>query len=112
MLRASSKATTGERIDTVGLVEGTSTDVPHGPRLVAFVDAVVGGDATDAAEARAALAADAGPAAVADAAAVVANFEMMTRVADGTGARQLPGRLASLEHERARLGLDALPSAR
>lgn len=112
LLRASSKVATGERIETVEVLGGSSGDVPHGPRLVAFVDAVVGGDATAADEARAALAADAGPTAVADAAAVLANFEMMTRLADGTGARQLPGRVASLAEERARLGFDEFPSAR
>lgn len=112
MLRASSKAATGRHIDSVGVVDGTSTDVPCGPRLVAFVDAVVAGDAAQAGRAREALALEAGPAAVADAAAVLANFEMMTRVADGTGARQFPRRLATLQAERARLGLDAYPSAR
>ena len=112
MLRASSKAITGERIETVDVLGGRSGDVPHGPQLVAFVDAVVGGDPAEANEARAALAADAGPGAVADAAAVLANFEMMTRLADGTGARQLPGRVASIADERARLGFDEFPSAR
>ena len=112
MLRASSKATTGERIETVDVLEGHSGDVPHSRRLVTFVDAVVGGAPTQAHEARAALAADVGPAAVADAAAVLANFEMMTRLADGTGARQAPGRVASIADERARLGFDEFPSAR
>jgi len=109
MLRASSTAVTGERIDAVDAVGGASGEVPHGPALVAFVDAVVGGDAVAA---RTALCAEAGPAAVVDAAAVIANFEMMTRVADGTGAHQLPGRLATLQDERDRLGLDHYPSAR
>ncbi len=112
MLRASSKATTGERLDTAATVQGEIDGVPHGQLLVGFVDAVVGRDPLAADAARAALAEAAGPVAVVDAAAVLANFEMMTRVADGTGAHQLPERLATLTEERARLGIDGFESAR
>lgn len=111
MLRASSRAV-GQPIDAVDAVEGASTGVPLGPELVAFVDAVVDRDPERADAARVALASAGGGAAVADTAAVLANFEMMTRVADGTGARQPPERLAKLGDERARLGLDHYQSAR
>ena len=111
MLRASSKAI-GDRIDTVATVQGESDGVPHGSVLVRFVNAVTGGNAQEAAATRDALGAAAGPAAVLDAAAVLANFEMMTRVADATGAAQLPERLAKLTLERDALGLDAYESAR
>ncbi|MCE9622711.1 MAG: hypothetical protein K8R99_10230 [Actinomycetia bacterium] len=61
--------------------------VPHGAELVAFTEAVAGVDDAVLVVARAALVACAGETFMIDAAAVVANFEMMTRVADGTGAR-------------------------
>lgn len=111
LLRASSKLI-GERIDAAATVQGLPTGVAHGPLLVSFVDAVTGDDPEVAAAARAALSAAAGPGAVVEAAAVLANFEMMTRVADGTGACQLPRRLETLSDERDRLGLDRYPSAR
>lgn len=111
MLRASSKAV-GQRIDAAATVQGFDSDVPHSTLLVALVDAVTGGDAAAAEAARVALEAAAGAAAVVDAAAVLANFEMMTRVADGTGAVQLPDRLAALSAERAALGLDSFESQR
>ena len=61
--------------------------LPHGTELIAFTDAVAGMDEAALVAARAALVACAGRSFMLDAAAVVANFEMMTRVADGTGAR-------------------------
>jgi hypothetical protein len=113
MLRASAKAV-GQPVDAVTAVTGGDVEqaVPHGPLLVSFVDAVVGGPGPAAEAARAALAEAATPAAVGEAAAIVANFEMMTRVADATGARVATERLASTEAERAALGVDAYRSAR
>lgn len=111
MLRASSR-TNDQPFDAVAAVEGAATTVPLGPQLVAFVDAVVDRDPNQADAARRALAVVGGDAAVVDAAAVLANFEMMTRIADGTGARQTTERLATLVDERERLGLDGYDSAR
>ncbi len=113
MLRASAKAV-GQPVDAVDAVNGVDVEqaVPHGPLLVGLVDAVLGGDPTQADAARARLADAAGPGAVSDAAAVLANFEMMTRVADATGARLAADRLTSTVSERERLGADAFPSAR
>lgn len=107
----------GERIDAAATLAGDQP-APDGPavplaaELIGFVDAVTGSDRAAADTARAALADAGGPAALVDAAGVLANFEMMTRVADGTGAKQLPDRLAILAAERERLGLDSLTSAR
>ncbi len=113
MLRASAKSV-GHPVDAVAAVSGDEVElaVPHGPLLVGFVDAIVAGDAGDSHTAREALAAAASPAAVADAAAILANFEMMTRVADSTGARVQSERLESTRSERERLGVDAFSSAR
>ncbi|MEY4607067.1 MAG: hypothetical protein ACO3S5_06130 [Ilumatobacteraceae bacterium] len=54
--------------------------------LLEFTDAIAGYDDAALTEARSALERAAGIEFMVDAAAVAANFEMMTRVADGTGA--------------------------
>lgn len=76
---------------------GRESGVPHGAALLAFAEAVVGGDpaatlagegggAGDAlARARRDLIAAMGVEAMVDAAAVASNFERMVRIADGTG---------------------------
>lgn len=78
--------------------------------LESFVDAVTGTDPDAADRARTALAEAYGHDWLVDAAAVIANFEMMTRLADGTGARLTAERLAATAAMRAELGLDDLPS--
>lgn len=55
--------------------------------LFDFATSSTGHDGAALDRTRAALVARAGEAAMVDAAAVIANFEMMTRLADGTGAR-------------------------
>ena len=67
--------------------DGVDAGLPHSAELVAFTDAVAGVDEAVLVSARTALVACAGEAFMIDASAVVANFEMMTRVADGSGAR-------------------------
>ena len=104
MLRASSeiadisfdpRAITDPSIDP--LLEG-------GRALIRFTDAAVGSD--DPADARSLLAELLGSAAVVDAAGVVANFEMMNRVAEGTGMPVGKGTLARTEEWRTLIGLD------
>lgn len=111
MLRASSQAI-GEAIDAdaVAADDASAHTVPGGDALIGFVDAVC--SSGDRARARAHLAATLGADAVGEAAAVIANFEMMTRVADGTGARLPADSVERMAGMRARLGLDAFPSAR
>ena len=58
--------------------------VPFADVLLAYADAAVRRDA-DLAERRAELAAALGPDAVVDAAATVANYQRMVRIADGCG---------------------------
>ena len=58
--------------------------VPFAEVLLAYADAAVRRDA-DLAERRAELAAALGPDAVVDAAATVANYQRMVRIADGCG---------------------------
>ena len=85
---------------------------PDQALLEEFVDAVVGNDPDRADEARATLIDRRGPDWLVDAAAVIGNFEMMTRLADGTGARMLPQRLEAAAPMIDELGLASFPSAR
>jgi hypothetical protein len=80
--------------------------------LEEFVAAVVGADPVRADDARSALIDQLGVRWLVDASAVVANFEMMTRLADATGARLRPEQFDASESIRTELGLDAFPSAR
>ena len=82
-----SSTKSGTPADIVAIAGDSDADLPYGAELIAFTDAVAGLDELALVEARTALVTVAGEAFMVDAAAVVANFEMMTRVADGTGAR-------------------------
>lgn len=82
-----------------------------GPALVRFVEDVAGGG-TAAEGAATRLAAVVGFDAAVDAAAVLANFFMMTRVADGTGTPLDAGSADISEELRADLDLDQLTSKR
>jgi len=62
-----------------------STAIAHAPELVSFADAVMGGDAAAIAGARRALEAVMGAPAVVDAAAVIAMFNVVDRIADAIG---------------------------
>ena len=80
--------------------------------LEQFVTAVVGADPVAAEAARADLVDQLGAEWLIDVSAVIANFEMMTRLADATGARLRPEQLVASASMRAELGLDAFASAR
>ncbi|MBL8673886.1 MAG: hypothetical protein IPK81_00975 [Rhodospirillales bacterium] len=85
MLRGSGQFS-GDDYDLAGVMEGGGdTGVPHAAALLAFADAVIGRDADATADAREALTAAIGAAAVVDAAAVVGGFDAITRIADATG---------------------------
>lgn len=112
MLRWSS-TTAGSPADLTALSHGSGdAGLPFGADLVAFTEAIAGNDVDAIAAARETLTDAAGQAFMVDAAAVVANFEMMTRVADGTGAR-FPDDPSGGRHElAASLGITDLVSAR
>lgn len=80
--------------------------------LEQFVAAVVGDDPALADEARATLVDRLGPDWLIDASAVIANFEMMTRLADATGARLRLEQIEAAASIIDDLGLDAFGSAR
>ncbi|MEM8923624.1 MAG: hypothetical protein AAGD35_08965 [Actinomycetota bacterium] len=84
--------------------------VTEGDLLVRFAEAVHSGDDLDVV--RDQLIDRLGPAAMIDAAAVCANFNMMVRIADGTGTPLDEGTATATDEMRDRLGLDDLTSRR
>ena len=108
-----SSTESGAPADLAAIADGTGDGgLPFGAELVAFAEAIGGWDDGVLAAARERLAAAAGQAFMIDAAAVVANFEVMTRVADGTGAR-FPADTAAFRVDLdARLDIGGFTSAR
>jgi hypothetical protein len=92
--------------------DGLDAGLPFSTELVAFAQAIGGWDDAALSAARSVLAAAAGEAFMIDAAAVVANFEMMTREADGTGARFAPETAAPRAAAAQQLGIQGFTSAR
>ena len=87
MLRASAQTTQTE-IDIQGINgdrNAAALGVAHGAELMAFAEAVAGGDPTELQAARESLLASAGEAVLVDAAGVAANFQRMVRIADAIG---------------------------
>ena len=112
MLRESSKAK-GEPYD-LGLLVGGKGDgnIPHGALLVAFADAVLGDDDRRLAEIRITIGDKIGGAALVDAAAIVATFNAIDRVADSTGIPIEDGKAASTADVRAELDVNAFAERR
>jgi hypothetical protein len=95
MLSWSSTAT-HQTLDLAAVADGRpGVGLDHGDALLAFASACGGTDDIELAAARNALVAETDEAFMVDAAAVAANFEMMTRLADGTGAAMPAERLAN-----------------
>jgi len=111
MLSWSSNAA-GTPADVVAVVDDDhDAGLPFAAELVAFAQAIGGWDDDVLADTRSRLHAAAGEAFMVDAAAVVANFEMMTRVADGTGARFPDERSERQRNIVAQLDIDWFASA-
>jgi len=86
--------------------------VPHGAILVDFAEAVLGDNDERASRARIALSERLGDAALVDAAAVVAFFNAIDRVADASGIPLDPERIDLTADLRAQLGIDAFAQDR
>ena len=112
MLRASGQ-TTGEDIDLQGIVEGNAveTGIPGGKALLTFAEAALGDDLQEIAAARNAVIEALGEAAMVDAAAVIAHFQRMVRIADGTGIQLDPQMAALTTDIRKQLGINNYASA-
>jgi hypothetical protein len=86
------------------VVDGsTDTGVPHADVLLAFADAVNAGDDITARRER--VVAQLGEAAMVDAAAVIAGFDGITRIADATGIPLEPAKAEQTADFRKELGL-------
>ena len=102
-------------IDLVALARGHGdVGVPLADELLRFATAAahLTADVDEMNDSRRALVALAGEAAMIDAAAVAGNFHMMTRLADGTGARFPQARLDASASTIAIMGSDRMPSLR
>ncbi len=107
MLRESAKATDS----TIDLEVITSDDagdggIPHGGVLTAFAEAVLAGDEARLTDARRLVRDGLGDAALVDAAAVIANYCALDRVADATGIPLESTKEANTVELRAALGID------
>lgn len=80
--------------------------LPHGRALLDFVDAVLVGTHGERTTARSMVTEAVGPTGLVDAAGVVANFEMMNRIADATGMPVGKGTLKRSAEWRALIGID------
>jgi hypothetical protein len=69
------------------------SDVPYGGALLAFADAVVGGDVSAIDRARAAVRSAVGDMGLSDASAVIGGFDGITRIADATGIPMEPEKI-------------------
>ena len=108
-----SSTETGEQVDLTAVAEGRAgVGLPHGDALLRFASACAGTDDAELAAARAALVAETDEAFAVDAAAVAANFEMMTRLADGTGAAMPEERLERSAFAIATMGAEHFTSRR
>ena len=108
-----SSAETGEQLDLSAVAEGRAgVGLAHGDALLRFASACGGTDDSELAAARAALVAETDEAFMVDAAAVAANFEMMTRLADGTGAAMPEERLERSAFAIETMGIEHLTSRR
>ena len=108
-----SSTESGSPADLAAIAAGAGdAGLPHGAALVAFAEAIARWDDGVLATARERLVECAGEAFMIDAAAVAANFEMMTRVADGTGSRHSQERSAAMAPLVAQLGIDRFSSHR
>jgi hypothetical protein len=112
LLRASSKAK-GESFD-LSLIVGKPGDgnIPHGALLVAFAEAVLGIDNERLADTQSRIRAAMGDAALVDAAAIVATFNAIDRVADATGIQIEDTKAQTTADIRAALGINAFAENR
>ena len=90
--------------------DGATTGVPHGATLVEFGEAMLRGDAQRRAAAREAVYRALGGAALADAAAIVASFNAVVKLADGSGIPLEDFKAEATADLREQLGLEKLNS--
>ena len=110
MLRASARATGDQRSILTRhrrRRSGRRRRIPHGSLLKAFAEAALDDDEKLLTEIRQRLRKAMGDAALVDAAAVIANYSALDRVADATGIPLEPAKETETADLRAELGIDA-----
>ena len=106
MLRASAEANGIATIDLRALGDSAfDSGVPGSVAMLSLVDAALANDMAGAAAARHAVTDQLGSDAASEVAAVIGNFEMMNRIADGTGTPISASARASLTTELDAIGL-------
>jgi hypothetical protein len=106
MLRASAEVTTTP-LDPRSITDrAVDPLLPSGTVLLDFVDAVLTGDSPRRSAARIAVLEQLGPTGLVDASGVIANFEMMNRIADATGMPVGKGTLKRTAQWRKLIGID------
>lgn len=88
--------------------DGTGVGVPHGAALIEFGEAMLRGDAKRQAAARESIYRALGPEGLVDAAAVVASFNAVVKLADGSGIPLEDFKEAATADLREELGLEKL----
>ena len=104
----------GDDIDLEGIVggEAVATGIPGGKALLAFAETGLGDDAGAITAARQRVWKELGERSMVDAAGIIANFQRMVRIADGTGIA-LDNRLVAVTADlRDELGINDYPTAR
>lgn len=106
LLRASSELE-GEGANIESIVQNVHSNVQAGAELTAFAEAVVQGDEQHITSTRTAVSKTLGDLAMVDAAAVIANFQRMVRIADSTGIPLDEPVMMMTQSIRKQLGLDS-----
>jgi hypothetical protein len=88
--------------------DGAGTRVAHGPLLLEFAEAMLGTAVSRQIDARTSVAQTLGRAALVDAAAVVASFNAVVKIADATGIPIEAGKADATRDLREELALDRL----
>lgn len=114
MLLGLSSASVGTTVDFSAVNNGGENGVRDGDLLVRFSQTAASLESTERAlaDARDEMIGGLGEAGFVEAAATVANFTMMTRIADGTGTPLDPGSVDPSTPMRDAMNLDELVSAR
>ena len=110
MLRASiEEAGANYKLD--GVIGDGDGGIPHGEILIEFAESAIGDDEGRLSRAREIVLNTLGPDKLVDAAAIVATFNAIDRVADATGTPIDEARLEPSAEMRTQLGIDQFPSA-
>ena len=88
------------------IVGGADAGVPHAAALVELAEAMLGDDAARQARAHSAIHGTLGAAALVDAAALVASFSAVVKIADATGIPLEAAKEEATRDLRAQLGLE------